>query len=99
MIGPALLVVGGGVAGWLAGGWPGATAGVGVALLATFGVMAAAAWWSGQVGRLLDPATAWEVAPRPPLFRRLCEFVYRRALPPPAAAGQPSGDESDQGGD
>ena len=80
MIGPALLVVAGGVAGGLTGGWPGALAGVMVALLVTLGVAGAAAWWASAVGRALEPETAWEVAPRPPLFGPLCNAVYRRAL-------------------
>jgi len=82
-----VLMVVGGVAGGLADGWPGAAAGVGVAVLACFGVAAAAAWWAGNVGRSLDRATAWAVAPRPPLFGRLCDAIYRRALGPPPEAG------------
>ena len=82
MIGPILLVVVAAVAGGLAGSWPGAAAGLGVGLLVVFGVMAAAAWWAAQIGRSLDPATAWSVAPRPPLFARLCDAVYRRSLGP-----------------
>lgn len=85
MFGPALLVVIGGVAGGLTGGWAGAAAGMGIALLATLGVAAAAAWWASQVGRTLERAVAWEVAPRPPLFGPLCDAVYRRALGGPAS--------------
>jgi hypothetical protein len=84
MIGPVLLVVAGGIAGGLTGAWPGALAGVSVGLLVTLGVAGAAAWWASTVGRTLDPEVAWEVAPRPPLFRPLCDAVYRRALGPVA---------------
>ncbi len=71
-----------GVAGGLTDRWAGAAAGIGIALLVVFGVAAAAAWWASQVGRTLEPAVAWQVAPRPPLFGRLCDAVYRRALAP-----------------
>jgi hypothetical protein len=80
VIGPIVLVVAGGVAGWFSGDWAGAVAGAAVGLLITFGVAAAAAWWAAQVGRTLDPVQAQEVAPRPPGFGPLCDFVYRRAL-------------------
>ncbi|MBM3694737.1 MAG: hypothetical protein FJW79_02200 [Actinobacteria bacterium] len=80
MLGPLILVSAGVVAGWLTGSWAGAVAGGAAGLLVTFGVAAAAAWWAAQVGRLLDPKTAREVAPRPPGFGRLCAAVYRRAL-------------------
>jgi hypothetical protein len=83
MYGPLLLVLAGGVAGGLSGRWAGAVAGIGVALLVILGVAGAAAWWAGQVGRTLEPAVAWRVAPRPPLFGPLCDAVYRRALGPP----------------
>jgi hypothetical protein len=82
MIGPIVLVVAGGVAGWFSGDWAGAVAGAAVGLLITFGVAGAAAWWAAQVGRTLDAATARAVAPRPPGFGPLCDGVYRRALPP-----------------
>ncbi|MBN2113867.1 MAG: hypothetical protein JW785_07060 [Acidimicrobiia bacterium] len=81
MIGPIVLVVAGGIAGWFSGGGAGLAAGVAVALLSTFGVAAAAAWWAVQVGRTLDPETVRQVAPRPPGFGPLCDWVYRRALP------------------
>ena len=81
-------MVAGGLAGGLTEGWPGAVAGVSLALVVTFGVAAAAAWWAGQIGRSLDPAAAWAVAPRPPLFGALCDFVYRRALGRGAANGR-----------
>lgn len=81
MIGPIVLAVAGGVAGWFSGDWAGLTAGIAVAVLIAFGVAGAAAWWVGQVGRTLDAATAWAVAPRPPGFRPVCDWVYRRAWP------------------
>jgi len=83
MFGPTLVLVLLAVAGGLSGGWPGAAAGIGVALLVILGVAAASAWWASQVGRRLERAVAWRVAPRPPLFGRLCDAVYRRALGPP----------------
>ena len=88
-----LLLVAGGVAGWFSGGWPGAAAGVLAAVAVTLGVAAAAAWWASQVGRSLEPAVAWEMAPRPPLFGPLCDKVYRRVLrsgdPPEGAEREP----------
>lgn len=92
MIGPALLVTAGCLAGGLAGGWAGAVSGLVAALAATFGVAAAAAWWAANIGRLLEPADAWQVAPRPVLFRPLCDAVYRRAFgwaPGSEAKGNP----------
>jgi len=93
VIGPLLLFVAGGVAGWFSGGWPGAAAGMLAAAVITLGVAGAAAWWASQVGRLLEPAVAWEMAPRPPLFGGLCDWVYRRALgsasPPEGAEREP----------
>ncbi|MCU0281350.1 MAG: hypothetical protein MUE66_05900 [Acidimicrobiia bacterium] len=95
MIGPVVLVLAGGIAGWFSGDWAGAVAGAAVGLLVTFGVAGAAAWWSAQVGRTLDPATARAVAPRPPGFGPLCDAVYRRALPPgPGRAGDAGGEAS-----
>lgn len=81
MIGPIVLVLAGGIAGWFSGDWAGAVAGAAAGLLVTFGVAAAAAWWAAQVGRTLDPAAARAAAPRPPGFGPLCDAVYRRALP------------------
>jgi uncharacterized protein (DUF58 family) len=81
VIGPLFLVVAAGIAGWFSGAWAGLAAGVAVAVLVTFGVAGAAAWWAAQVGRTLDAATARAVAPRPPGFGPLCDWVYRRALP------------------
>jgi hypothetical protein len=81
VIGPIVLVVTGGVAGWFSGDWAGAVAGAVAGLLVTFGVAAAAAWWAAQVGRTLEPAAARSAAPRPPGFGPLCDAVYRRALP------------------
>jgi hypothetical protein len=91
MLGPLVLIVGGGVAGWLSGDWAGAAAGAGVGLLVTFGVAGAAAWWAAQVGRTLDAATAWAVAPRPPGFGPLCDAVYRRALGAVPDSASPEG--------
>jgi hypothetical protein len=94
VIGPIVLVVAGGIAGWFSGDWAGAVAGAFVGVLITFGVAGAAAWWSAQIGRTLEPEAARAAAPRPPGFGPLCEAVYRRALPIPAepdgrAAGEP----------
>jgi hypothetical protein len=90
VIGPIVLFVAGGVAGWFSGGGAGLAAGLGVAVLVTFGVAAAAAWWVAQVGRSLDPADARAAAPRPPGFGPLCDAIYRRALRP---AGDAPGDK------
>jgi len=88
VIGPTLLLAAGGLAGWFSGGWPGLAAGMLAAVVVTLGVVVAAAWWASQVGRSLEPAVAWEVAPRPPLFGPLCNKVYRRVL----LAGNSPGD-------
>ena len=82
MLVPLLLPVALGVAGWLAAGWAGAVSALGVGLLIDGAVIAGAAVWSRQIGDLLDPEDAWEVAPRPPGFTRLTEWVYRRTLQP-----------------
>ena len=92
MIGPTLLLAAGGLAGWFSGGWPGLAAGMLAAVVVTLGVVVAAAWWASQVGRFLEPAVAWEVAPRPPLFGPLCDKVYRRVLP----AGSSPGDAQEE---
>lgn len=80
MAGPVLLPVALAVAGWFAGDWPGAIVGAGAGLLVTAAVVASAAIWARQIGSLLEPADAWDNAPRPPGFRRLCEWVYERTL-------------------
>jgi hypothetical protein len=80
VIGPLVLVIGGGIAGWCSGSWAGLAAGIAAALLITFGVAGAAAWWCAQVGRTLEAAAARAMAPRPPGFGPLCDWVYRRAL-------------------
>jgi hypothetical protein len=78
---PVLLPVGLGVAGWFAAGWAGAVAAIGVGVLIDLAVVAGAAVWSRQIGALIEPEDAWEVAPRPPGFRRLTDWAYRRTLP------------------
>ena len=75
-----LLPVGLGVAGWFAAGWAGAVAAFGVGVLIDLAVVAGAAVWSRQIGALIEPADAWEVAPRPPGYRSLVEWVYDRTL-------------------
>ena len=80
MLGPALLLIGFTVAGAVVGGWPGAVVGVAVAFGLTGAVAASAAAWAHQIGRVLEPDDARALAPRPPLFRRLCDWVYLRTL-------------------
>ena len=80
MTGPLLLLLGFAVAGAVLGGWPGAAVGVVAALLLTGAVAVSAATWAHQIGRALEPDDAWNLAPRPPLFRRLCDWVYQRTL-------------------
>jgi len=69
-----------GVAGWFAGRWAGAITAFGVGLLIDVAVMAGAALWARQIGSLLEPEDALTVAPRPPGYRRLVEWVYERTL-------------------
>ena len=79
MIVPVLIPVVLGVAGWLASGWAGAVTALAVGVLVDLAVVAGAALWARQIGGVLDPEDAWEVAPRPPGFRRLVEWVYVRS--------------------
>jgi hypothetical protein len=51
-----------------------------VGVLIDLAVVAGAAVWSRQIGALIEPADAWEVAPRPPGYRSLVEWVYDRTL-------------------
>jgi hypothetical protein len=92
VIGPLLLLAAGGIAGWLGADWAGAAGGMLAAVVVSVGVAGAAAWWAAQVGRALDPAVAWEVAPRPPLFGPLCDAIYRRVL---GLGGPPEGAEKE----
>lgn len=83
MLGPVLVIVAAVTIGALTEGTAGAV-GAGLAGLgAVAAVAAGAAVWARGIGRLVEPAEAWRQAPRPPLFGRLCEAVYRRVLPPP----------------
>ena len=77
---PILLPIALSVAGWFAGDWAGVIAAFGVGVLIDLAVIAGAAVWARQIGSLLEPDDAWEVAPRPPGFRRLTEWVYQRTL-------------------
>jgi len=77
---PVLLPVVLGVAGWFTAGWAGAVTAFGVGVLIDLAVVAGAAVWSRQIGALIEPADAWEVAPRPPGYRSLVEWVYDRTL-------------------
>ena len=80
MIGPIVLVVVSIAAGAASGGWPGAVA-VGFGGLMVVAAMAAgAALWARRIGSLLEPEDAWEHAPRPPGFRPMMDWVYRRTL-------------------
>jgi len=80
VIGPIILLIALPLAGALSGGWAGAVVGAALAGLITFFVAAAAAVWAQRIGRLLDPADALRLAPRPPLFTTLCDAIYRRVL-------------------
>jgi hypothetical protein len=81
MVGPiALLVVGAAVGIW-GGGWIGAIVGMAVAGSLIVVVMVLAAVWGSAFGFRFEPETAWAIAPRPPGFTRVCDFVYRRVLP------------------
>ena len=80
MLVPVLLPVVLGVAGWFTAGWAGAVTAFGVGVLIDLAVVAGAAVWSRQIGALIEPADAWEVAPRPPGYRSLVEWVYDRTL-------------------
>jgi hypothetical protein len=51
-----------------------------VGVLIDLAVVAGAAVWSRQIGALIEPEDAWEVAPRPPGYRSLVEWVYDRTL-------------------
>ncbi len=81
MIGPVLLVAVVTGVGALTDGVAGAV-GAGLAAVGIVGAVAAgAALWAVRMGRLMEPSDAWRTAPRPPLFGRLCDAVYRRLLP------------------
>jgi len=67
-------------AGALSSGWAGAIAAGATGLFLVAAVAAGAAMWARSIGALLEPEDAWKVAPRPPLFGRLVEAVYRRTL-------------------
>jgi len=69
-----------GVAGWFAGGWPGAVAAGAIGVFLNVAVVASAAVWARQIGSILDRDEAFAVAPRPPGFGRLCDWVYKRTL-------------------
>lgn len=80
MIVPVLLPLVLGVAGWFAADWAGAIAAFGVGLLIDVAVVAGAALWARQIGALMEPEDAWTTAPRPPGYRWLVEWVYKRTL-------------------
>ena len=80
MLGPILLPLVFGIAGWITAEWAGAVSGFGVGVLVSVAVAAGAAWWARTIGVLLEPADALAEAPRPPLFGRLCDWVYSRTI-------------------
>ena len=80
MLVPIALPVALGAAGWFAAGWAGAIAAFWVGVLVDLAVVAGAALWARQIGSLFDPEEALTVAPRPPGYRRLVEWVYARTL-------------------
>jgi len=77
---PLLLTLALAVAGWLAGDAAGAIVGAGLGLLITATVAVGAAVWARQVGSLLEPDAARELAPRPPGFGPVVDWVYDRTL-------------------
>jgi hypothetical protein len=77
-MGPIFLPAALAVAGALTAGWAGSIVGAGVGLLIDGAVIVGAALWMRQIGSVLEPEDAWDQAPRPPGFRRLVEWVYRR---------------------
>jgi len=80
MLVPIALPLALGVAGWFAAGWAGAITAFAVGLLVDLAVVAGAALWARQIGSLIEHDDAWAVAPRPPGYRQLVEWVYRRTL-------------------
>lgn len=80
MLGPVLLPIGFGIAGWFTGDWAGLVVGAFVGGLVTVAIVAGAAWWARTIGSLLEPEDALANAPRPPGFARLCDWVYDRTL-------------------
>jgi len=80
MLVPIALPLALGVAGWFAAGWAGATTAFLVGVLVDVAVVAGAALWARQIGSLLEADDALAVAPRPPGYRRLAEWVYDRTL-------------------
>jgi hypothetical protein len=80
VVGPIILPIALGIAGWVAERWAGLVVGVAVGLLITAAVVVGAATWARQIGSLLEPEDALAHAPRPPGFAALCDWVYRRTL-------------------
>jgi len=80
VLGPILLVVVMAAAGGAFGGWAGAVAAGATGLFVVGAVAAGAATWAARIGSLIEPEDAWEVAPRPPLFGRMVDAIYRRSL-------------------
>jgi hypothetical protein len=80
MLGPILLPIAFGIAGWFSGEWAGLISGIGVGLLFTVAIAAGATWWARSIGAVLEPEDARANAPRPPGFGRLCDWVYERTI-------------------
>jgi hypothetical protein len=80
MIGPIVLPIGFGIAGWFAGDWAGLVVGIGVGLLISVAVAAGATWWARTIGVLLEPEDARANAPHPPGFGPMCDWVYDRTI-------------------
>ena len=75
-----LLFVGMTAAGAISAGWAGAVAAGATGLFLVAAVAAGAVMWAKSIGSLLEPEDAWEAAPRPPLFGRYVDMIYRRTL-------------------
>ncbi len=80
MIGPAVLLLVGVVAGSFAGGIAGAVTGVLLALFITGAVAAGASIWAQQIGSVMIAEDARANAPCPPGFARICNRVYDQVL-------------------
>lgn len=80
VIGPATLTVVLTVLGWVTAGAAGAVVGLALAALVSVSVVVAAAVWARGPGSLIHPDDVRAVAPRPPGFASLCDWVYDRTL-------------------
>ena len=85
MTGPIVVTLVAVIGGAVAGGVAGAAAGLLIAIGLVAAVVAGAAVWAQQIGRLLESEDAFANAPRPPGFGPLCDLVYERVMREPPA--------------